>query len=227
MPLSKAIAGVLINVACFAIPLFASAGTLDWWRAWVVVGIAAAGAAWSIAGLARTSPALVEERFKGPIQAGQPPADRVTVLLLIGCFLALQIVAALDVFRFHLLAPPGLVVSTGGLAAFVAGYWIEYRSVRENAFAVTVVRYQQERGQRVIDTGPYAVVRHPMYAGALLFMVGIPLWLQSYAGALVASAIVPICVVRISIEEGLLRRDLAGYEAYALRVRYRLIPYVW
>ncbi len=87
--------------------------------------------------------------------------------------------------------------------------------------------YQRERGQTVIDTGVYAVVRHPMYAAGILLMIGAPLWLESYAAALLASVPVALLIVRIRIEERFLRRELEGYDAYTRRVRYRLIPFVW
>jgi protein-S-isoprenylcysteine O-methyltransferase Ste14 len=100
-------------------------------------------------------------------------------------------------------------------------------ALRENAFAVPVVKHQQARQHTVIDSGVYGVVRHPMYAGAVPLLVGIPLWLESYAAALLASVPIGTLAVRIVVEEQFLRRELAGYDAYTERVRYRLIPYVW
>ncbi|RJR40603.1 MAG: isoprenylcysteine carboxylmethyltransferase family protein [Deltaproteobacteria bacterium] len=132
-----------------------------------------------------------------------------------------------DVFRFHLLGKPGPFISAAGLVMYVSGFWINYLAMRENPFAAPVVKHLQERRQRVIDTGVYAVVRHPMYAGAVPLFTGCPLWLESYAGALLASAIIPTLMVRIHIEEDLLKRELPGYEAYMNKVRYRLIPFVW
>ena len=90
-----------------------------------------------------------------------------------------------------------------------------------------MVRHQEERHQTVIDTGVYSIVRHPMYAGSALLMVGLPLWLESYAAA--ALAIVPIALtaVRILFEERFLKRELKGYEDYTKRVKYRLIPFIW
>lgn len=114
-----------------------------------------------------------------------------------------------------------------GLIAFVAGWWLMGLSLKRNSFAAPVIKYQQERNQIVIDTGPYAIVRHPMYTGGALLMVGMPLWLQSYAGALLASVPIALLAVRVVFEERLLRRELKGYDAYARRVRYRLIPLLW
>ena len=91
-----------------------------------------------------------------------------------------------------------------------------------------MVKLQEERHQTVIDAGVYSIVRHPMYAGGALIMLGLPLWLESYAAALLA--IVPVAtilVLRILFEERFLRRELKGYNAYTERVRYRMIPFVW
>jgi protein-S-isoprenylcysteine O-methyltransferase Ste14 len=133
----------------------------------------------------------------------------------------------LDVFRFHLMAKPGTLASSLGLVLFVVGWWIMTLTLRENAFAVPVVKHQAERQHTVIDSGVYGVVRHPMYAGAVPLLVGMPLWLESYAAALLASVPIGTLAVRILVEEQFLRRELAGYDAYTERVRSRLIPCVW
>jgi Phospholipid methyltransferase len=106
-------------------------------------------------------------------------------------------------------------------------WWIMTLALRENAFAAPVVKHQEDRQQTVIDSGVYAVVRHPMYAGGVLLLVGMPLWLESYPAAMLASGPIGMLVVRIPVEEQLLRRELAGYDAYTARARYRLIPFLW
>jgi protein-S-isoprenylcysteine O-methyltransferase Ste14 len=223
----KLIGGVVCNVAIFGGLLFLPAGTLDWWRAWVFLGVVFVGAVASTASLFRSSKDLLAERFKLPIQEGQPLGDKIVVVLLIAGFVGVIVFIPLDVFRFHLMAKPGPVVSSVGLVLFVVGWWIMTLSLRENAFAAPVVRYQEERRQTVIDSGVYGVVRHPMYAGAVLLLVGMPLWLESYAAAMLASVPIATLAVRILVEERFLRRELAGYDAYTQRVRYRLIPFVW
>ncbi len=162
-----------------------------------------------------------------PIQQGQPLADKIVVLLVIATFLGLIVFIPLDVFRFPLMGKPGTVVSSLGLALFVAGWWIISLAFRENAFAAPVVRHQKERQQRIIDTGVYGIVRHPMYAGAVLLIVGMPLWLESYAAAFLASVPIGLLALRILVEEQFLRRELTGYDAYVRRVRHRLIPFLW
>ena len=178
-------------------------------------------------GLSTGHEGLLKERFKPPIQKGQPLADKIVLLLFIAAYFGLIVFIPLDVFRFHLLGKPGALISSLGLVLFALGWWIFYLAMRENPFAAPVVKLQQERQQRVIDTGVYAVVRHPMYAGAVLLLVGMPLWLESYAATLLAGVPIGALVVRVLVEERFLRRELPGYLAYTERVRYRLIPFLW
>jgi protein-S-isoprenylcysteine O-methyltransferase Ste14 len=151
----------------------------------------------------------------------------VAVLLLIAAFIGIIVFIPLDVFRFHLMGEPDPLISSLGLILFAAGWWIISLVFKENAFAAPVVKYQEERRQRVIDTGVYSVVRHPMYAGAILWMVGMTLWLESYAATLLVIVLISLVVVRIVFEERFLKRELKGYEDYTKRVRYRLIPFIW
>ena len=227
MSILKLIAGIFFNVAIFGILLFVPAGTLDWWRAWVFLGVVLVGAVASTVSLFRTSKELLAERFKPPVQKGQPLADKIVVLLVIAGFVGEIAFIPLDVFRFQLMPKPGIVVSSLGLALFVAGWWIMTLALLENAFASLVVKHQEERGQKVIDSGVYRVVRHPMYAGAVPLLVGLPLWLESCAAALLASVPIAALVLRIIIEERFLKRELTGYNAYTERVRYRLVPFLW
>jgi protein-S-isoprenylcysteine O-methyltransferase Ste14 len=227
MSVSKLIVGVIFNVAIFGVLLFLPAGTLDWWRAWVFLGLVFVGSVAGTVSLYRLNQDLLEERFKSPIQKGQPLADKIVVILLITSFAGLLVFIPLDVFRFLLMRKPGTLVSSSSLVLFVAGWWIMTLALIENAFAAPVVKHQQERGQKVIESGLYGVVRHPMYAGAVLLMVGMPLWLESYAAAILASVPIATLVLRILVEEQFLRRELAGYDAYTERVRYRMIPFLW
>jgi len=223
----KLIISVIYNLVIFGGLLFLPAGTLDWWRAWVFIAVVLIGTVATMAIIFPGRDDLLDERFKSPIQKGQPFADKILVVLLIAIFLGGIVFIPLDVFRFHLMGKPGAVVSTVGLILFVAGWCIISLSFKENAFAAPVVKYQKERQQTVVDTGVYGIVRHPMYAGAVLVGVGMPLWLESYAAALLASILIGVLALRILVEEQFLRRELKGYDAYMERVRYRLIPFVW
>jgi protein-S-isoprenylcysteine O-methyltransferase Ste14 len=225
--ISRLIGGVITNGVIFGGLLFLGAGTLDWWRAWVFLGVVMVGTVATMVGVFADNQGLLDERLKPPIQKGQPLADKIVVIPLLAAFVGVVLFIPLDVFRFHLMTRPGPIVSSLGLLLFVAGWWIISLAFKENAFAAPVVKHQEERGQTVIDTGVYSVVRHPMYTGAVLLLIGMPLWLESYAGALLAGIPIGLIVARILFEERFLRRELKGYEAYARRVRYRLIPFLW
>lgn len=224
---AKLILGVLLQPALLALLLFGGAGTLAWGRAWVLIAVTLVATVVSLVVLRRDSPSLLAERFKPPFQQGQPRADKIAVLVFVATSVGAIRVIPEDVFGWRLAARPAAVVSTAGLVLFVAGSWILMHALQTNAFAAPVVKLQRDRGQRVVDAGPYAIVRHPMYAGAALLFLGMPLWLESWIG--MAAALLPIgaLMMRIGIEERFLRQELAGYAAYTERVRSRLIPGVW
>jgi protein-S-isoprenylcysteine O-methyltransferase Ste14 len=219
--------GALVQPALAVLLLFWPASTFVWWRAWALIGVSAIVTIVTLVLLQRETPELLAERFKPPIQAGQPRADKLVVLVFIATFVGAIVFIPRDVFVWRLLPPPGRFVGGIGLGLYLAGSWIVLAAMRANAFAVPVVKDQSERRQRVVDSGPYAIVRHPMYAGVVLALIGMPLWLGSTAGALVALAPIAVLAVRIGIEERFLRDTLTGYPAYAERVRARLIPGVW
>jgi protein-S-isoprenylcysteine O-methyltransferase Ste14 len=224
---SALVAGVIWNIAFFGAPLFLIAGTLDWPRAWVLLGAIIIGATATLLIVFPGREDLLDERLKPLLQEGQPLADKVLVLSLIVAFLGVIVFIPLDVFRFHLLGKPGALISSLGLGLFIAGWWIISVVFKENAFAAPVVKHQEERRHSVVDTGLYGVVRHPMYAGAALLLIGMPLWLESYAGALLAIVPIGILAMRILVEEKFLKRELQGYDAYTKKVRSRLIPFIW
>jgi protein-S-isoprenylcysteine O-methyltransferase Ste14 len=107
------------------------------------------------------------------------------------------------------------------------GSYLVWLTFKTNSYAAPVIKIQKERGHRVVTTGPYAYVRHPMYAGAVLFMVGAPLLLGSWLGLLAAVLFIVLIGVRAVLEERTLKAELEGYAEYASRVRYRLVPRVW
>ena len=223
----KVILGILLNTAIFGGLLFLPAGTWGWWRAWVFLGVVFVAAAASTVSLVPDHTDVLNERFKLPIQQGQPLADKLVLLLFLAAFVGVMVFIPLDVFRFHWLAKPGPLVSGVGLVLVVAGWGIISRALRDNAFAAPVVKHQADRHHTVVDAGVYRLVRHPMHAGFIPLLVGTALWLESPAAALLASVPIGTLVVRILVEEQFLRRELAGYAAYAERVRFRLIPFLW
>jgi protein-S-isoprenylcysteine O-methyltransferase Ste14 len=222
----KLIYAVVVQAALFGLLLFVPAQTLVWPRAWIfIAGVVGATAATLL--YLHNSEALINERLKGPVQRGQPLMDKIVTTAFLVMFCAVVAFIPLDVFRFHLLGGPGRLMSLIGLGLMVGGWWLIALALHENAFAVGVVKHQDERHQRVIDSGVYAKVRHPMYAGGIPFILGICLWLGSYAATLLALVPIALMAVRIEIEERFLRQELEGYQAYTERVRYRLIPLFW
>jgi len=161
------------------------------------------------------------------VQRGQPLFDQIGIFAFVGSFVAAVLFIPFDVFRLHLLRPPGIVISIFGLVLFAAGWTLITAAVRANAFAAPVVRHQEERGQRVIDRCPYRFVRHPMYSAVIPLLVGMSLWLGSFAGAIVAIIPTVLIGIRAMLEEKFLRRELPGYAEYMTRTRFRMIPYVW
>jgi protein-S-isoprenylcysteine O-methyltransferase Ste14 len=227
MLLFRLIARSLVSMATLGALLFLPAGTWQWPRAWVFLGVLLIGAAGTLLVLLPDNSELLKERLKPPIQKGQPCADKIAVAVLIGTYIGATVLIPVDVFHLHLLPLPGAAVSFFGLILFIAGWWIAVLSMKANPFASTAVKLQTERRHVVAGRGVYQIVRHPMYAGASLFMIGAGLWLESYAAALAALAPVAAFAIRITVEERFLRRELVGYTEYTRSVRYRLIPYVW
>jgi protein-S-isoprenylcysteine O-methyltransferase Ste14 len=217
---------VAVKILALLALLFLPAGTLRWWRAWVL--IATMAMAWKVSRSTalRDRDELLAERSKG-FQPGQPRADKIAVSFLIAAYVFQLLLIPLDVFHLHLLPKPGIILSSAGMLLFLLGWTVVTLSFRVNNFAVPAVRCQPERHQVVIDIGMYGIVRHPLYAGMLMMFVGAPLWLESTTAAIFALAHLSVLAVRIGIEEDFLRRNLAGYEDYMRRVRYRLLPFVW
>jgi protein-S-isoprenylcysteine O-methyltransferase Ste14 len=207
--------------------IFSPSAALHWWRAWIFVLASAAAAIVMMLAVFPQRQDLLEERFKPPIQQGQPLADRIVLLSFLAAFCGVIAFIPIDVFRFRLFAKPNILVSSLGLVLYFAGWVLVSLALRDNTFAAPVVRHQTERQHTVVDTGLYAFVRHPMYAGFVPLMVGAPLWLESYGAVLAAAFPMLLLMARIAIEERLLRRELQGYDAYTRKVRSRLIPGIW
>ena len=225
--MTRQIVMVLTYVAVFAVLLFVPAETLQWPAAWILLSALLLARGLSMVLLWRERRSLLTERIRFPLHAGQPWADRLLLPGFMASFAALVAFVSLDRWHLHLLPQPPSWFRALGLMAFIAGWGLVHLALRANAYAVTVVRHQAERGQDVVTTGPYAVVRHPMYAGMLPVMLGLALWLGSTAAVLAATVPLMILVTRIRVEEGVLRAALPSYAAYAARVRWRLLPRVW
>ena len=215
----------LLYVAGMGALLFAFAGTLHWQEAWVFLGtmivLGIASGSW----LAKKDPALLAERMKPMMQEDKPAADKKFMLVFGTAALAWLIVIGLD-RRWH---GSGMHIAwqAFGFALLLLSTAFILWVMRENSFAAPVVKVQAERGHRVIDTGPYALMRHPMYTGVLLFFIGTSLMLGSWWGVAMAPLFFILFTVRVGIEERALTEGLPGYADYLARVRYRLVPGVW
>ena len=206
--------------------LFASAGTFEWADGWWFLVLYTVGGLAVTVWLARNDPALLAARMDVRKQEGQPAWDRVVVYAAQFIWWGWLIFMGLDGGRFGWSPVPPWLVWVGRVGLLV-GIWGIYRTFRENSFGAPVVRIQTERGHKVISTGPYGIVRHPMYASALVLLVSIALALNSGWGVLVALLIEYALTFRIKGEESLLRDGLPGYVEYTTKVRYRLIPFIW
>jgi protein-S-isoprenylcysteine O-methyltransferase Ste14 len=203
--------------------IFAPAGRLDYWQGWLYLALFTACCAVITASLLKHDPALVARRIEVGPKAEREPAQKRIQWFASLCLIALYVVSALDHGRGWSFVPVSVVL-LGDLLT-VLGFAVMYRVFRENTFAAATVTV--EAGQRVISTGPYARVRHPMYAGALLLFFGTPLALGSWWGLAAYIPSMAVLVARLRDEEQFLVRNLPGYDDYRRRVRFRLVPGVW
>ncbi len=214
----------IVTVAMGAL-LFASAGTLHWPSAWVFLITSALLGPLCGWWLYRVDPALLAERLRPVLQKDQPAADKVFMAVFVAAMLAW--LALMGVDRRHLASDMPVALQALGFVLFLLSTLFTLWVFRENSFAAPVVKLQAQRAQRVISTGPYAHVRHPMYSGMILFFASVALLLGSWWGLAMAPLFLVLFAVRIRIEERTLREGLPGYIDYAARVRYRLLPGLW
>ncbi len=215
---------LLVWTVFMALLILWPAGTLAYPAAWVLLALFGFGGLAMILWLAKQSPSLLRERMASPLQREQKPWDRVWLGIFVVGFCAWVAFMGWDAARTHFKAIPLWLQVLGGVFIVLNGvstWW----TFRENAFAAPVVKIQP--GQRTIDTGPYAIVRHPMYASALFLLVGMPLLLGSWLGLVFTAVFVVALAWRTVHEERMLRAELSGYDVYAERVRSRIIPFVW
>jgi protein-S-isoprenylcysteine O-methyltransferase Ste14 len=211
-----------ISLALAAV-LFVIAGTLSYWQAWVFVIVFAVCT--NVIGmyLSLNDPALLERRLKVGPAAEQSFAQRIISAASLIVFLAMFVICALSQ-RFGW-SPVPTMVSLAGDVLVALGLYIWLLTFRENTYGASTVKTFE--GQKVISTGTYAVVRHPMYVALLITMVGIPFALDAWLGLVVFVLGTPVLIWRILDEEKFLRTELSGYVEYMQRVRWRLLPGVW
>jgi protein-S-isoprenylcysteine O-methyltransferase Ste14 len=211
--------------AAFAALLFATAGTVAWPAAWMYLAIITAITVVHAALVVRLHPGLVEERLRPPADAKRWDKPLVAIVAVFGPMVLLAL-CGLD-HRFGWSGPCPAWAETAGLVAVAAGGGLPLWAVAANPFFSGLVRIQRDRGHRVVDTGPYRFVRHPSYAGSIVYMIGVTFALGSYVALPAAAMLCAVLVVRTALEDRTLREELDGYADYARRVRFRLIPGIW
>ncbi len=219
----RVLASSLWGIVALGFVLFYPAGTFHYWQAWVFIAVFTVATIVPTIYLGRTNPAALQRRMRAGPRAETRTAQKI---IIIGAFVGLFAMMAFSAFDHRMgwsSVPAG--ISVIGDVLVTAGIGIAMLVVIQNGYAAATVTV--ETGQPVVSTGVYKFVRHPMYVGDVIMMVGIPLSLGSYWGLLFVVPGVSALVFRILDEETMLTQELAGYREYAQRVRYRLIPYVW
>ncbi|HSU15163.1 isoprenylcysteine carboxylmethyltransferase family protein [Longimicrobium sp.] len=226
VPVLRFAVSIVGMLAVFGMVLFGSAGTLAWPEAWLFLALFSAFTVAISAWLMRHDPALLAERITGIGSAGQKRWDKIFILLANVAFIAWLALMALDAVRFRWSHVPVWVQGIGA-AMLIGSFWLFFLVYRENSFLSPAVRIQTERKQTVVSTGPYARVRHPMYAAAIPLLVGTALMLGSRYGVAGGMVVVAMIAWRALREERVLAAELPGYAEYMRRVRFRFIPGVW
>ena len=213
----------VLGLLAFGLALFWPAGTFDYWQAWVFIAVFAALSLIYTVYLGVKNPDVLRRRMRAGPRAETRPVQKVVAAGVYVVYTALLVISGLD-HRFRWSRVPA-AVSLSGDVLVALGLGITMLVVIQNSYAAATITV--EAGQKVVSTGLYGLVRHPMYSGAIVMLVGIPLALASY-WALVALIPVPIGLAyRILDEEKALLQELDGYGEYMQDVHYRLVPHVW
>jgi len=219
----KTILGFAFLMLVLALALFGSAGSLGFWQAWVYLAVWAGCTLVITAYLLKNDQRLLASRVKAGPAAETQKSQQIIQSLASLFFVGLFIVSGLD-YRFqwsHM--PPVVNLIADGLVAL--GFYVVFLVFRENSYTSAIIEVSNE--QQVIASGPYRVVRHPMYAGAALLLLFTPLALGSWVAIPCPLPLILVVAVRLLEEEKYLRANLGGYEEYRQQVRYRLIPFIW
>ncbi|CCD84412.1 conserved hypothetical protein; putative membrane protein [Bradyrhizobium sp. ORS 285] len=221
--IAKTVASLIIFMLVMGGLIFGAAGSLHYWQAWVFLITYFVASVGVLIDLLRRDRALLERRMRGGPFAEKEPVQRLIMTIVSLAFLGLLLLPALDHrFGWSQMAVPAVLC---GDVLVVLGFLGIWRVFRENSFAAATV--EVARDQVVISTGPYAIVRHPMYAAALVLLAGIPIALGSWWALSLIAAILPVLIWRLLHEENVLAAHLSGYTEYQARVRWRLLPCVW
>ena len=219
----KAIAQGVAGIAVFVAFIFLPAGTWHYWQGWLFIAVFSASTIAFTVYLALYDRPLLERRMNSGPQHETELSQKIIVSLIILAFFIFLILPPLD-YRVGLSPVPAYLSFVGNMVIVLSFLFI-FWALRVNSFAAANISVANDH--KVIDTGPYAYVRHPMYVGALWLFIGIPPALGSWLTIGLVPLIMPVLVWRLLDEERILRRDLPGYNEYASRVRHRLIPHIW
>lgn len=222
--LVRVVGSLIGTLVILAAILFVTAGSVTWTRGWWFLALFAAATGLASAYIWRVNPELFAVRRS--LGTGTKRWDLVLMPTVMIAFSAIIFIGALDSGRFHWAPQPTSVVAAGTVL-FALGFALETWAQAVNRHFEPTVRIQRDRDHRVIDTGPYAYVRHPGYIGAVVLGVGMALSLGSAWALVPAGGLAAILVIRTVLEDATLQRELAGYADYAQRVRFRWIPHVW
>ncbi len=225
--MKKKIILALLFILLFPVILLVLSGDLTWPEGWIFSVWFIALCFTTILHLERRDPALLEERYKQPGTGNQERWDRYVVFGLLFGFILWFIIMPLDAKRFGWSPAFPLWLKLCGGAGLAGSFFLFFRSFADNTFLSPLIRIQEERKQRVVSTGVYGLVQHPMYLGAILMFLGTPLVLGSACGILAGLALTALLMGRIVGEEAMLTRELDGYQEYTRTVRYRLFPEIW
>jgi protein-S-isoprenylcysteine O-methyltransferase Ste14 len=218
--------GVGFQVLIVAAILFVSSGRLNWWAAWVYLGIYVVGSTVSILAMVLFNPELIAERTRG-LRPDTKGWDRAVVNLYgLAIGVLTPLIAGLDI-RFGWSQQIPLAVPVLALLFALLGFGVGSWAVALNRFYIATVHVQKDRGHSVVSEGPYRFVRHPGYLGSIMACIATPLILNSLWALIPAGLAILFLVVRTALEDRTLREELNGYTEYAQRVRYRLVPGIW
>jgi protein-S-isoprenylcysteine O-methyltransferase Ste14 len=216
----KASIRIVFLAIAMALLLFLTAGTAQYWEAWCFLAVFFGASFLITRYLMKKDPALLQRRLRGGPTAEKEKTQKIIMFFATIGFTALLVVPAID-HRFKWSSVPVYLVIAGDTLTAL-GFYIVFVVYKENTFTSATIEVASD--QKVISTGPYAIVRHPMYAGSMLYLFAMPLALGSYWGLLVVAAMLPILLWRLVDEERLLSEKLPGYKEYCAKVRWRLIP---
>jgi protein-S-isoprenylcysteine O-methyltransferase Ste14 len=212
-----------MGLVVFGLMLFLPAGTFDYWQAWVVLAVFALTTGIPYSYLMRNNPAVLERRKHMAPWRESRPLQKLIVSFALSSLVGMVVLSTLD-HRFGWSSVPA-PVSLAGDVLVAVGLGLAMLVVIQNSYAGTTVTVEAE--QKVVSTGVYGLVRHPMYTGNMIIMTGVPLALGSYWGLAFVIPGLIVFALRIRDEEELLTQELSGYREYAQEVQYRLVPYVW